>query len=607
MGSRAGSSKRASVHIDDSDEDDIAGLFSEEEDPNVNQRKDGEEKLEKRWIFSTMPEEDFSQYEGRDWTCQIVGEEVDSRGKVFYEIHWDDWTRNDGTSTTWVPSDTEDVDLTSWKRAQKNARIDLADDSLEVGLDFPTVDIHNTETFLRSEAYEEKLEAYEKRQKKRQENIFADMARELAKHQEHPNLPRSAFVQGNQSSSSSSSVRTRASQRASVRQQTVSSMQGSSSTHTRSSAQAPASVPSSSRLSTFSSSSAISQVEIVSTSSSLPVASSKKKRRVASDSEESIASAPQAPSPHRPAKAARTVMDPESQRNTLGEQWTAVAKEAGAASIRFVNDVDDEPIPSIDPSFVYLERRYNFSEGIQKPSTDFLISCECTYSCSKAYRCDCQTQVLDEVDTTIQPAYLPSGLYSFAWPEHLEVVECNTLCSCSARKCTNRVSQKPRRIPIEIFKTTKHGWGVRSPKDIKKGQVLGLYTGLVMTRADAENLEDHAYHFPLDHSDGSSPANELYSVDARTQGNWTRFINHSCAPNVIVYTVVHDTPPNSGLPFIAFVAVEDIPARREFTFDYSPKDSMAYHTSGGKAKKKKPKGATTCHCGTLVCRGYIAS
>lgn len=102
--------------------------------------------------------------------------------------------------------------------------------------------------------------------------------------------------------------------------------------------------------------------------------------------------------------------------------------------------------------------------------------------------------------------------------------------------------------------------------------------------------------------------------------------SHSCSPNTIIFTVVHDTPPNvcrmylaesyiltllkhirwqSGLPFIAFVAVKDIPAREEFTFDYSPNDSMAYHTKG--KLKKKPKGSTTCHCDSERCRGYITS
>ena len=51
-------------------------------------------------------------------------------------------------------------------------------------------------------------------------------------------------------------------------------------------------------------------------------------------------------------------------------------------------------------------------------------------------------------------------------------------CACGA-DCPNRVAQRPRRIPIEIFKTRECGWGVRSGVDIEEGRVLGIYTGWV--------------------------------------------------------------------------------------------------------------------------------
>lgn len=36
-----------------------------------------------------------------------------------------------------------------------------------------------------------------------------------------------------------------------------------------------------------------------------------------------------------------------------------------------------------------------------------------------------------------------------------------------------------RKVPLEIFKTTAIGWGVRSPVDVRKGTPLGAYTGWV--------------------------------------------------------------------------------------------------------------------------------
>src|SRR5882672_9492747 len=51
-------------------------------------------------------------------------------------------------------------------------------------------------------------------------------------------------------------------------------------------------------------------------------------------------------------------------------------------------------------------------------------------------------------------------------------------CSCDER-CRSRVAQRPRKFPIEVFRTAKCGWGVRSTVDLPKGTVLGVYTGYV--------------------------------------------------------------------------------------------------------------------------------
>jgi hypothetical protein len=58
----------------------------------------------------------------------------------------------------------------------------------------------------------------------------------------------------------------------------------------------------------------------------------------------------------------------------------------------------------------------------------------------------------------------------------VEVVECNALCACPD-DCPNRASQKPRSVPIQIFKTATCGWGARSTAMISRGQVIGFHTG----------------------------------------------------------------------------------------------------------------------------------
>jgi SET domain-containing protein len=62
----------------------------------------------------------------------------------------------------------------------------------------------------------------------------------------------------------------------------------------------------------------------------------------------------------------------------------------------------------------------------------------------------------------------------------------------------------------------------------------------------------------------SKGKNVRFCVDAKDQGNFIRFINHSPVhPNVEVCEV-----PYKGRWYIAYVAAEDIPAGAQFLVDY---------------------------------------
>ena len=47
-----------------------------------------------------------------------------------------------------------------------------------------------------------------------------------------------------------------------------------------------------------------------------------------------------------------------ARRMLLQNSWNSKAEQRGAAPISFRNDIDDEAIPSISPSFCYLEADY---------------------------------------------------------------------------------------------------------------------------------------------------------------------------------------------------------------------------------------------------------
>ncbi|KAJ7933663.1 hypothetical protein B0H13DRAFT_1855905 [Mycena leptocephala] len=94
-------------------------------------------------------------------------------------------------------------------------------------------------------------------------------------------------------------------------------------------------------------------------------------------------------------------------------------------------------------------------------------------------------------------------------------------CKCGPR-CGNRVAQHPRRIKIQIFKTEHRGWGVRTSVALIRGQVLGVYTGLLIRRQEASKLSGTraSFCFDLDINEApdEDPPKNAYSVDASAFG-----------------------------------------------------------------------------------------
>jgi histone-lysine N-methyltransferase SUV39H len=153
---------------------------------------------------------------------------------------WEDWRRADGTRTTWHREDDCNIDGTRWTSSQKRLRRQKASESMEMEI-MTTTDIHNTATFLRSQAFDEKLK---KAQREPQPNWVEETAKLMSRHQEHVHPSGPTSTQG----SSSSSFSGRTSQRATTRQQTEASfssttVRGSSKLSGRSSVTIGAAIP----------------------------------------------------------------------------------------------------------------------------------------------------------------------------------------------------------------------------------------------------------------------------------------------------------------------------------------------------------------------------
>lgn len=84
-----------------------------------------------------------------------------------------------------------------------------------------------------------------------------------------------------------------------------------------------------------------------------------------------------------------------------------------------------------------------------------------------------------------------------------------------------------------------------------------------------------------------------YCINAGSSGNVSRFINHSCEPNLFVQCVLN-THHDLSQPRIFLFASDNIHPLQELTYDYGYElDSVVIN---GKVKKQP------CYCGAHGCR-----
>ncbi|XP_057980671.1 histone-lysine N-methyltransferase SUVR5 [Malania oleifera] len=179
------------------------------------------------------------------------------------------------------------------------------------------------------------------------------------------------------------------------------------------------------------------------------------------------------------------------------------------------------------------------------------------------------------------------------------VYECSHMCSCS-RTCQNRVLQNGVRVKLEVFKTGKKGWALRAGEAILRGTFVCEYIGEVLSEHEANerhNRYDKAscsYFYDIDAhiSDMSSfiEGQVPYVIDATRYGNVSRFINHSCSPNLVNHQVLVESMEYQ-LAHVGLYASRDIAVGEELTYGYR--------------FKLLPGQGCQCHCGASNCRGRL--
>ncbi|KAJ8099074.1 hypothetical protein POJ06DRAFT_255886 [Lipomyces tetrasporus] len=294
------------------------------------------------------------------------------------------------------------------------------------------------------------------------------------------------------------------------------------------------------------------------------------------------------------------------------------------------NDVDDEPCPEMDFTFV---SEYRLSSKVKFPDTQFLYGCTCDgpKGCTKPAQCLCLDDSYDLGEKPEFPYYRDGRLKATGRP----IFECNALCSCDIT-CRNRVVQRGRTVRLDLFKTPQKGWGVKCPHPIAAGTFICTYVGELITSEEAkirahiyENIECGTTSYLLDldyfeenerheldeeveedheekrtHRPDGVPKDKILTVDSRRFGDISRFFNHSCSPNMVIMCAIQDRTLLMKYD-AAFFTNRDISANEELTFDYLNIGDDYERGSGALSKYSSAMMHQECHCGAPNCRGRI--
>lgn len=136
--------------------------------------------------------------------------------------------------------------------------------------------------------------------------------------------------------------------------------------------------------------------------------------------------------------------------------------------------------------------------------------------------------------------------------------ECD-LCG-STKRCNCRINSMSGDL-VELVDYKDKGVGVRVLTDIKKGEILGEYVGVI---EPTNRCQDNVYALT---QEVRLPGEEEIAAQAHISsawfGSWTRFINHSCdASAQFKYTLVGDQANT------IVRATRDISMFEELTIDY---------------------------------------
>ncbi|KAL3645153.1 hypothetical protein CASFOL_010333 [Castilleja foliolosa] len=276
---------------------------------------------------------------------------------------------------------------------------------------------------------------------------------------------------------------------------------------------------------------------------------------------------------HRMPGQPRSHQSPETDGEVCVMDDLSLGKEK--IQVRVMNGVDnDRPL-----KFTYITSTI-YPSWFKRVDP---VGCDCVNGCSDSRKCPCVKKNGGEIPYN-EEGLLITSKKSF-------VHECGPLCRCPPT-CMNRVGQHGPRYRLELFKTEKKGWGVRSRDPIPMGGFICDYVGEFLRETEADQrIGSDEYLFDIFRSRGGRA--EGFCIDGAIYSNLGRFINHSCEPNLYAQKVMYDHG-DDRMPHIMFFAVEDIAPLTEIFYDYNYKVGSVTDANGNEKIK-------ACHCGARKC------
>ena len=245
--------------------------------------------------------------------------------------------------------------------------------------------------------------------------------------------------------------------------------------------------------------------------------------------------------------------------------------------IRLFNEIDRDHDPL---RYEYLART-NFPQFVFHQSGN-ATGCDCVQGCGD--NCFCCMKNGGEFP------YNLNGILVRGKPI---IFECGPFCRCPP-ECRNRVTQKGLRNRFEVFRSRETGWGVRSLDLIHAGAFICEYTGVVLTKQQAQilSMNGDTLIYPSRFSDRWAEWGDLsriysdhvrpsypsippldFAMDVSTMRNVACYMSHSSTPNVMVQFVLYDHN-NLMFPHLMLFAMENIPPLRELSLDYGVSDEL---------------------------------